>query len=326
MKSYEQMARDVLRRRDMELKHKRGGKWRSAFRGSRARGEKGANARFSFGAPYAAAGLAIAVMIGTVVAVQSKNQPNEVHTQGGYIHPVVDTSSPNEVVSMTSDAGPFLIDYTNPNVGQTNIVWLSAEKPSAGDDIELDEKDFRERTLEVLDSYYRLRFNRLGEVYTDWKLSYDKLGDYRREIEKPGAVGMEIYYTRNTLNYTTESGAKVTVSAQRTKFEPISDERLTADKPVVRPKPETHTVYDKDGNAIGEAVAGYDPYATVSVGPAPTPTPDEGVSTVNGYEALIYRLSDGSFLADLDMNSRVRITAEGVSDEKFLEILDNFTK
>ncbi len=300
MKSYEQMARDVLRRRDAELKKRK-----------RA---------FLIGAPCAAAAIVAVTVVGVGAAVSTNRR-------GRYIHPAIDIASGNEAVSMVSAADPFPIDYTNPNAGQTNIVWLNAEKPSAGEP-ELDEKDFRERTLESLDSYYRLRFNRLGEVYTEWQLSYDKLGVYRREFEKNGAMGMEMHYTRNTLNYVTESGGKVSVSAQHGKFEPVSDETFTADKPITRPKPEIKVEYeyDKDGNVIGGNTAGYDPNAAASVGPAPTPAPDEGVSTVNGYEALIYRLSDGSFLADLDMNSRVRITAEGISDEKFLEILDNFTK
>lgn len=300
MKSYEEMAQNVLRRRDAELKKRK-----------RA---------FLIGAPCAAAAIVAVTVVGVGAAVSTNRR-------GRYIHPAIDIASGNEAVSMVSAADPFPIDYTNPNAGQTNIVWLSAEKPSAGEP-ELDEKDFREYTLEGLDRFYDLRFNRLGETYTDWQLSYDKLGVYRREFEKNGAMGMEIYYTRNTLNYVTESGGKVTVSAQREKFEPVSDETFTADKSVTRPEPEIKVgyEYDKDGNVIGETVAGYIPDPAASVGPAPTPTPDEGVSTVNGYEALIYRLSDGSFLADLDMNSRVRITAEGISDEKFLEILDNFTK
>ncbi len=305
MKSYEQMARDVLRRRDAELKKRK-----------RA---------FLIGAPCAAAAIVAATAVGVGAAVSANRR-------GRYIHPAIDIDSDNVAVSAVSGGELVVVsspaDYTNPNAGQTNIVWLSAEKPSAGDDPELDEKDFREYTLEGLDRFYDLRFNRLGKTYTDWKLSYDKLGVYRREFEKNGAMGMETYYTRNTLSYTTESGAKVTVSAQRGKFEPVSDERLTADKPTTSPETETKVgyEYDKDGNVIGETVAGYAPDPAASVGPAPTPDPDEGVSTVNGYEALIYRLSDGSFLADLDMNSRVRITAEGISDEKFLEILDNFTK
>ncbi len=323
MKSYEQMARDVLRRRDAELRKRK-----------RA---------FLIGAPFAAAAIVTVTAVGVGAAVSA-------NSRGGHIHDAIILASGSEAVSAVSGGGSVVVsspaDYTNPNAGQTKIVWLSAEKPSAGEP-ELDEKDFTEYTLEELDRLYDLRFNRLGEVYTDWQLSYDKLGTYRRIFETEAAMGMKpYYYTRNTLNYVTESGGKVTVSAQLEKFEPVSDETFTADKPTTSPKPEVNTEYDKDGNVIGETVAGYTPDPAASVGPAPDPAasvgpapdpavscppgqtvaPDEGVSTVNGYEALIYRLSDGSFLADLDMNSRVRITAEGISDEKFLEILDNFTK
>ncbi len=308
MKSYEQMARDVLRRRDAELRKRK-----------RA---------FLIGAPFAAAAIVAVTAVGVGAAVSA-------NSRGGHIHDAIILASGSEAVSAVSGGGSVVVsspaDYTNPNAGQTKIVWLSAEKPSAGEP-ELDEKDFREYTLEELDRFYDLRFNRLGEVYTDWQLSYDKLGTYRRIFETEAAMGMKpYYYTRNTLNYVTESGGRVTVSAQLEKFEPVSDETFTADKPITRPEPEIKVgyEYDKDGNVIGGNTAGFAGHAhdpAASVGPAPTPTPDEGVSTVNGYEALIYRLSDGSFLADLDMNSRVRITADGISDEKFLEILDNFTK
>lgn len=233
-------------------------------------------------------------------------------------------------IDLPIDTDPPVNDYTNPNSGINDIKVLnidSIDKIRQTAEVEIIEpNDFTPYTIEALDSFYGLRFNRISELYPNWKLSYDKLGVYRREKNDGFVASLEMYNTRNTLTYTTENGATVEVSAQYEKFFPVSDEMLTADKPVKIPAPEIITEYDENGNVIGQATPAYDP----TKNPAAQPVPDEGVSTVNGYEALIYHYTlDGypdSFLADLDMQSRVRITAQGLSEAEFLEVLDNFTR
>lgn len=233
-------------------------------------------------------------------------------------------------IDLPIDTDPPVNDYTNPNSGINDIKVLnidSIDKIRQTAEVEIIEpNDFTPYTIEALDSFYGLRFNRISELYPNWKLSYDKLGVYRREKNDGFVASLEMYNTRNTLTYTTENGATVEVSAQYEKFFPVSDEMLTADKPVEIPAPEIITEYDENGNVIGQATPAYDP----TKNPAAQPVPDEGVSTVNGYEALIYHYTlDGypdSFLADLDMQSRVRITAQGLSEAEFLEVLDNFTR
>lgn len=234
-------------------------------------------------------------------------------------------------IDLPVDTDPFINDYTNPNAGINDIKVLdidSLDKIRQTAIVEiLEPRDFTPYTFEALDSFYGLRFNRLSELYPNWKLSYDKLGVYRREKNDGFVASLEMYNTCNTLTYTTENGATVEVSAQYEKFLPVSDEMLTADKPVKTqnsPSTEIITEYDENGNVIGMATPSYDP------GKVTKPEPDEGVSTVNGYEALIYRYAlEGypeTFLADLDMQSRVRIMAQGLSETEFLEVLDNFTK
>lgn len=234
-------------------------------------------------------------------------------------------------IDLPVDTDPFINDYTNPNSGISEIKVLdidSIDKIRQTTIVEiLEPRDFTPYTFEALDSFYGLRFNRLSELYPNWKLSYDKLGVYRREKNDGFVASLEMYNTCNTLTYTTENGATVEVSAQYEKFLPVSDEMLTADKPIKTqnsPSTEIITEYDENGNVIGMATPSYDP------GKVTKPEPDEGVSTVNGYEALIYRYAlEGypeTFLADLDMQSRVRIMAQGLSETEFLEVLDNFTK
>lgn len=353
MKNYEEMAQSVLKRRDIEIKRRR-----------RA---------FLIGAPCAAAVLVGVVGIGATVASQSRGKYinfTTTHSQDtttavnnagandamGYEHtstadgyensgevnsgacidvqpvnPPVSNDNPSSV-EIATEIDPPVNDYSNPNAGINDIKVLDIDEDFVGYDhsgVVTVENDFTEYSLEQLDSFYGLRFNRLGDLYPNWKLSYDKLGVYRRETNDGFVAKLEMYDTCNTLKYTTESGAEIEVAAQYGKFIPVSRETLTADKPVKIPAPEIINEYDENGNLIGQTTPAYDPTKNPN-----TPTPDEGVSIVNGYEALIYRYdtsrynSDTSaFVADLDMASRVRISAVGrISEEEFLEILDNFTK
>lgn len=302
MKNYEEMAQSVLKRRDIEVKRRK-----------RA---------FLIGAPCAAAVLAAAAGVGTVVASQSR---------GKYINPVVDFPPGAAEVNSSAEIGEAVssadiavapaepIDFTNHNVGKNDIKVLRIEKFKENGSVSaVDSNDFVPYTLEQLDSFYGLRFNRLGELYPSWEFSHDELGIYRRETNDGFVTKLEMYNTCNSIEYTTESGAKIGVLVQHGKFEPVSDEMLTADKPVNVPKPEVINEYDENGNLIGQTTPAYNPAEN-------KPEPDEGASTVNGYEALIYCDENGVYLADLDMASRVRISAAGLSEDEFLEVLDNFT-
>lgn len=362
MKNYEEMAQNVLKRRDIEIKRRR-----------RA---------FLIGAPCAAAVLVGVVGIGAAVASSpmrgsylnlavgrddtaandtgtdgigieisypsytTENAPassavhDEISNAGNSDNCIVppvpndtvsDSETSGEIAPVTTvdiaidypvDTDPPVNDYTNPNAGVNDIKVLKLDEFKATKIIDIRyQDDFVPYTLENLDSFYGLRFNRLGELYPNWKLSYNELGIYRRETNDGFVAKLEMYNTCNTLKYTTENGAEIEVAAQYGKFEPVSDEMLTGDKPVYIPEPAVNVEYDENGNVIGMSTPAYDPTQNPN-----TPTPDEGVSTVNGYEALIYRDANGFFLADLDMGARVRITAEGLSEEEFLEVLDNFTR
>ncbi len=327
MKNYEQMAHDVLTRRDAEIKRRR-----------RA---------FLIGAPCAAAALVGVVGIGTAVASSNRGKHiNLAVTTAGSGSAADANSGAAEIadtlraddssvssetaidvpeigsIDIATEDDPPVSDYTNPNVGQNDIKVLDI------DEFNIDEKPkdfsgdtFVEETLEELDRTYGLRFDILGQLHPDWELSYDKLGIYYHDSVNHEFATRGLICSRNTLNYTTSSGAKITVSAQYEVFQPISDERLTYMKPNDPSKYKEETVYDDEGNPIGILGRPIDPNDLGE------PEPDEGVSTVNGYEALIYRDADGNFLADLDMMpAQVRITAEGLSEEEFLNVLDSFTR
>ncbi|MBD5129265.1 MAG: hypothetical protein HDT43_05010 [Ruminococcaceae bacterium] len=247
------------------------------------------------------------------------------------IAPVPNTSAPMTTSLDIAAVEPPVVDYTNPNSGINDIKVLDIDKFNESvTGIVTFGDGFTPYGLEDLDSFYGLRFNRLGMLHPNWTLAYYDLGVYKRETNDGFIAKLELLYTQNALEYTTESGAKIYVAAQYGKFDPVSDEMLTADKPVIYPKPETYTEYDENGNIIAQGTAAYDP----TKNPPITPEPDEGVSTVNGYEALIYHytgdlpddIPEECFVADLDMNSRVRIWSMGLSEEEFLKVLDDFTK
>lgn len=334
MKNYEEMAQSVLKRRDKEVKRRR-----------RA---------FLIGAPCAAALVVGAVGITAAAVSQSRRYINpyigEPGEDGEFIFQdfrydaetalassqAADNAAEIAETIVGIDIAPEdwspTIDYpnTNPNYWQTEINVI----PTSilyDDDQELDENDFCEVSLEGLDSFYGLRFNRLGELHPDWMFSYDKLGTYRREKNDGIVASLEMYCTRNTLNYTTENGGKVSVSAQYLPFPPACLIHLPFQPADNKPgyTPEVNYEYDEDGNIIGASVGAYDPAASAAPAPAAgeqeTNTDNGFVSIINGYNAVVLSDPNVGFLADIEMNTHVRIIASGLTEEEFIQVLDEFT-
>lgn len=312
MKTSEQMTHDVLERRDKELKE------RSIKR----------RRIMKIGVPCAAA-LAIIAVCGADMAARSRG--------GYYVHnlinipefagPEIFTSEPEiffqgyqstNLLGVVED--PEQIDFTNPNAGQNDIHIINVSNFNVDNGVATDPLDLDPYTMEQLYSYYRIEFDRLTKLHSSWKLQHEPLGIYKKYSNDGFAASMSMYCTRNTLNYTTDAGAKVTVSAQLGKFDPLSTEKFAKDKPFKAPSYDVIDIYDENGNLIGQAATSYNPGNDVS-----RPVNDNGVSMVNGYDAYIYCDSQGNFAADIDMNTRVRITADGLTEAEFLKILDEYT-
>lgn len=309
MKNYEEMAQSVLKRRDTEIKRRR-----------RA---------FLIGAPCAAAALVGVVGIGAAVASQSRG--DQLSALINYYNDTLGAGSPLSTLPEYSTAASVIAEIAtevatvSPDPYEGNdIKVLDIDKFPIAERVDRSSMTFFEYDLEELGFYYGLDLNRLGDLHPNWKMSHDKLGLYNVKFEVIGGdlritlCGVEEYDV-NTLNYTTDSGALITVSAKQGKFESVSKEVFTHDKPTDPSKFTSETTYDENGNPDGTMVYPIDPNDW-------RPETDEGVSTVNGYEALIYRDADGNFLADIDIASRVRITAEGLSEKEFIEVLDSFTE
>lgn len=337
MKTSEQMTIDVLKRRDEALKAKPKTTLRRVMK---------------IGVPCAA-GLALVIAgVGTIKVIQNRDlsagdenyifQAFRTHTNSSayegegeaagsyYVNPYVTGGETGSYGGGTYSGADIAaepsapeLDFTNPKSGQNDIHVLTVDKFNPDTGVIGDPNDLDEYSTEMLYSCYGLEFDRLSKLHSDWYIQHGPLGIYKKYSSDKDSVSMSMYCTRNTLNYITENGAKISVSVQYGKFTPLSTEEFACDKPFKSSyTPKVEIVYDENGNEIGASISGYNP----DDDPTPRPTNDEGLSTVNGYDAYIYTDSSGNFAADIIMKSRVRITAEGVSEPEFLEILDEYTK
>ena len=331
MKTSEQMTKDVLARRNKELKDNAAKRRRMLM----------------IGAPCATAlFIAAAIGIDSALPIEKryihKTIAREKNSAAGYFSSgapgaandsIVNNSSaaPSEMTSgpdiFTSDADcstvnsgwvePVGFDFTNPKSGQNDIHVIEVGAfNSENNTVVKDPMDLDSYTMEGLYLYYGIEFDRLTKLHSSWGLQYEPLGIYKRQTVGDGYLSLTMYCTRNTLNYTTEKGAKVTVSAQIGKFDPLSFEQFAKDKPYTPTYPKPYS--DPAGSYAG--IGAYNPETDPN-----RPTNDEGVSLLNGYDAYIYRDYKGNFAADIDMGTRVRITAIGLSEEEFLNILDEYT-
>lgn len=324
MKTSEQMTADVLKRRDEELK---------------ALPKKRRIKMAAIGAPCMAATAALGIVTFNFVhgANEFLNTYESVTLEdytymffhggrGRYIHTNIAALGSGEMINvdLAVENNSGQPDFTNPNAGQNDIHVLNVNRLNVDPGASLDPNDFQASSVEELYRYYRVEFDKLTKLHSDWTESHDPLGFYIRYTYGTEFSSMETISTRNTLNYTTPNGAKISVTAQSGKFKPLSSEMFAADKPYKITLPEPITEYDEFGNIIGQTMPGYDPDKDPNR-PEP-PVNDNGISKINGYDAYIYHeSSSGSFAADIIMNSRVRITGEGLSETEFLEILDEYT-
>lgn len=211
-------------------------------------------------------------------------------------------------------------DFDSSEPGKINTKIINVDKFNIPETPAPDPNELREMTMNGVNRYFNVELDRLTIIHPEWTESHGKLGTYRHEENDGVTASMSIYYTTNTINYVTEKGAKISVSVQQGQFTPVSGEKFTEDMPVSRPAESTVVEYDENGNVIGMTTPGYNPDTDPN-----KPSPSKNMSRINGYGAFIYRDANGKFLADIKMNSRVRITAEGVSESEFLELLNEFT-
>ena len=217
-------------------------------------------------------------------------------------------------VSNTED-----VTLGNPNAGKYvyDIIELPDVKSVEDKEIPLPELDpiaFVPQTIEELNSYYGIEFDRFSKLYTDWTESHEPFGLYFLDKYESEVSSRAIINTRNTLNYTTPSGAKISVTAKQGRFIPV----VTAGEiGAQRLSIGGGYIVDANGNLVEEIVPDYVPENNTTSGN----DDDIVITIISNYE-------DTEFLAYVDMGiTWVKIYAEGLSGiDEFNELVDEYIK
>lgn len=298
MKTYEEMARDVLKRRDEEL---------LKIQKTQSFNTFDAPPEVAYPAipkkrkllPKIAIPCAAAVLVGAVGVTVWRNVPH----RGKYIQNGVETGAPENQHADIAPEGPYSVWVSDCHSGtpgsaretKINIVKLDGHplgKNERADQIHEENLNFKFEplTIEELNELYQIEFNRLSRLHTDWDMTYDRLG--RTVRETPGVTtesyavssSREIISTSNTLTYKTPNGAEIEVTADRDFKTELSE--------------------------LGFS--------------------EEEFSVLGGYRAIVASAShDGEILygAIIDMaGTNVQISAEGLSEDEFVQVLREYTE
>lgn len=161
-------------------------------------------------------------------------------------------------------------------------------------------REFNDMTIDELNDMYGIKFDKLSELHSDWKVYHNRFGTIYKEYppvvtESYAASGSrEIISTLNELTYTTPNGAKLEISAELAAFPEMPELELS----------------------------------------------EEDYSVLNGHRALVMRAEyegetiygaviqmGGDFVqTDHTDRTRVSIRAEGFSEEEFVKLLREYTR
>lgn len=297
MKTYEEMARDVLKRRDEELLKIQNTQSFNTFDAPPEVAYPASPKKHGL-LPKIAIPCAAAVLVGAVGVTVWRNAPN----RGRYIQIGVATGDHTEIMPEDSYS-VWVSDCHSGTPGSAretkiNIVKLDDHplgKNEGADQVHIEIGNdpnckFELLTMEELNELYQIEFNRLSRLHTDWS---EEHGDLQRIVrEYPGVTtesyaasgSREIISTSNTLTYKTPSGAKIEITADRDFKTELSE--------------------------LGFS--------------------EEEFSVLGGYRAIVASAShDGEILygAIIDMaGTNVQISAEGLSEDEFVKVLREYTE
>lgn len=299
MKTYEEMARDVLKRRDEELQKMQSSQKTNNYTMFNAPPEvvyPAAPKKLGL-LPKIAIPCTAAVLVGAVGLTVWRNSPYRGDYKG---NTVVSGDAENELANLAVGVAD-IAQETNSVVGsitpaaarETKIKILNREYHiDTSQDVApvIDEHcKFEALTFDELNKMYGIEFNKLGRLHGDWNESYDRLGRVAREMpgittESYAATGSrEVLSTCNTLKYETPNGATVDVSAELGTIPDLSYFELSEDD----------------------------------------------YSVLNGYRALVMRANyEGRTLygAAIQMDRAfVQISVDGLSEEEFKQVLCEYT-
>lgn len=352
MKNYEQMARDVLKRRDEELQI-------STARKSRYRFMKIAVTCCSALAVVVIGGL-VWTHVGTVsngnniadddlsdsgFQFQAYRSPNSKPTESMAAH------SPEQDMGVDDIGVEEAADTVNvPTIGggfdgadydSSADLDIAIEEPVDPDESDEDDNDniivnvcsefyfpeerdvsgwdYEPMTVEELCDFYKVPLNALSMAHPDWKEEHGKLGHYSKTTDDGFMVSHAIENV-GTLRYVTPDGADITV---------IPDFGTPRDPSKA---PET----DKRDNSGAQTVSLPDGgMATASSPPMiPNEVGEEEMidsSTLLGVPVTVYRNADGDYLADFQpygsadgLHGYLRVIARGMSEDDFIDVIRCF--
>lgn len=210
MKTYEEMARDVLKRRDEELARIT---QTSQINpppevvypaAPKKRGKLGL-------LPKIAIPCAATILIGAVGLTAWKN-----FHRGRYENMLV-AEGDQPGTPETSDGEVFTFAADQPESiykgGKTEININEAEYWNVYHLPALLEEDFTGIDDDKINNYYGMEFDRLSRVFPDWKSEHEPFGSYAHDEDDGFVASHRIIFTLNSIKYTTGNGGMVIVAA-----------------------------------------------------------------------------------------------------------------
>lgn len=290
MKTYEEMARDVLRRRDEELSNiTQASQLQSQINpppevvypaAPKKRGKLGL-------LPKIAIPCAAAVLVGTVGVsvwknVRGRQSPNQMQ---GIAAEYDSNNTPNNTPAADENGDVLQLAHEDRESiykgGKTEICINEVEDWDIYNIPVLLGEDFCPLDDDMINTYYGFEFDRLSRVFPEWESEHDPFGTYAHDEDDGFAASHRIIYTTNVIHYTNKASL-VAVAAS------------------ITPRYDSATVENAKP------------------------------SVINGFDAMVYsrigELDEMQYAADIEMGiAQVQIHAVNVSKEEFLNILDVYT-
>lgn len=151
-----------------------------------------------------------------------------------------------------------------------------------------DDLDFEEYTMEQLNDFYGIEFDRITRLHGNWKGVHPELGVY---FDDSTVAGHGIAWSRNAIYYELPDNSVLTVEAQK-------------------------------GKLPSSLVAGCAPIPRYS-----TVNGHKAAIYLDGYVNKTYPNGNAKLEAVVEFDGTlVRLTAEGFTEELFMSVLDEYTK
>ena len=213
MKTYEEMARDVLRRRDEEfLKIQQTSHHNAPPEVVYPAVTKKRSLLPKIAIPCAAAVLVGAVGVSVWKNVHKNNTRWEYFNQGVA-----------ELDDLTPGMAQDYRDFADVYKGGENYICINKVKRwNTDNQPELLEEDFRAIDDDKINRYYGMEFDRLSRLFPEWESEHEPFGTYEHDEEDEIVASHAILSSTNSITYKPDTGGTVTISASYQRFSSAS--------------------------------------------------------------------------------------------------------